>query len=129
MDTTENTESSAAISIMKNIAAVREQNIFCDFKLIVDGEEFPVHRVIMAACSNTFRNMMIENTSNNQMTLQDVSKHELQVLIDFAYSGKLEVTVDNVLYIMSLLDKYKMTEAFKLCCNFMLSNNLNLTTD
>lgn len=43
---------------------LRKVNKLCDVVLQVDGEEFPAHRVVLAACSDYFCAMFTNEVSN-----------------------------------------------------------------
>ena len=78
MDKMNQIESSAVVKQMKKIDGMRKQGVLCDFKIKADdGEEFPVHRIIMAASSEYFRAMMMgnmEESHSGHCTLKGVSK-------------------------------------------------------
>ena len=44
------------------------------------------------------------------------------MIVDFVYTGNLDLTMDNVLHVLGLSDYLDVSEAVKLCCGFILSN-------
>lgn len=62
-----------------------------NFKIIVDGTEIPVHRVILVARSNMFRNMLLNVTvHSNQVTDRSgLSLPAFNALIEFIYTGQI----------------------------------------
>lgn len=45
---------SHAKSILSTMNNLRKSNTLCDVTLYVDGCQFPVHRIVLAACSDYF---------------------------------------------------------------------------
>ena len=59
MDEIDQMESSASTKQEKEINAQRQQGMICDFIIKAYGEEFPVHRHVMAGSSEYFRTTMM----------------------------------------------------------------------
>ena len=126
MDKTELKGSSAVVTQTKSKHTARKQGVLCDFIIKADdGEEFPVHRDIMAASSEYFRAMILGNMQEShtgECTLKGVSKEDVKTIVDFVYTGVLDLTMDNVLDVLSLTNYFSISEAVKICCDFILSN-------
>lgn len=44
-----------AVSLLEQLKLFYEQQLFTDIVLIVEGTEFPCHKMVLATCSSYFR--------------------------------------------------------------------------
>ena len=78
---------------------LRRQNLLCDIVLVADGLEIPCHRAVLAACSPYFYAMFTSDLAEaraDRIVLQEIDGKALSLLIDFVYSGEVQVTEENV---------------------------------
>ncbi len=83
---------------------LRKANLFCDVTLVAEGKETKAHRVVLAATSAYFNAMFSTNMAEKDMeriTLQDMNHEALENLVDFLYGGVLNLTTENVQYLLS----------------------------
>ena len=68
-------------------------NEFCDVTLAsADGQKIMAHKVILAASSSIFRNMLVnENHSHPLIFMRGVNQQVLVALMDFMYRGEAEI--------------------------------------
>ena len=81
-----------------------KQKVLCDYTLEADGTEICVHRAVMVACSDYFRAMLtgsMKESTEQRSTLQGVTADGLTAIVQFAYTGKLELTLDNLEEVLS----------------------------
>ena len=57
---------SHAKSILTTMNNLRKSNTLCDVLLKVDGQDFPAHRIVLAACSDYFCAMFTNGVSFHQ---------------------------------------------------------------
>ncbi|XP_042899946.1 kelch-like protein 18 isoform X2 [Parasteatoda tepidariorum] len=88
----------------------------------VDNNRFFAHRVILAGTIPYFHAMfthdMVESTQK-EITIKEIDPEALDLLIDFAYSGKIYINSRNVQSVLvgaSFLQLHKVRDA---CCEFM----------
>lgn len=87
--------------ILTSINGLRKRNLLCDVTLCVEGKEFPVHRIILAACSDYFEAMftggMSESSSDEtKIDIQGLNADTMEILLDFIYTETVKVSVENV---------------------------------
>jgi len=94
----------------------------CDVELIVGDEKFYAHRSVLAACSPYFYAMfngeLIESTQR-VVCLKEVQTDVFEPLLNFAYTGNLDVTVENVQPLLALASQINFPEAREICCKFL----------
>jgi kelch-like protein 12 len=87
--------------ILSSINTLRKRNLLCDAILSVEDHDFPVHRVILAACSDYFEAMFTSGMSEScneqkKIEIQGLSADMMEILLDFIYTEKVKVSVENV---------------------------------
>lgn len=96
--------------------------------LQVDGTTIVAHRSFLAAFAEYFASMfgsgMLESNAN-ELTLRDVDGRALSLLIDYAYSGELDMTEDNVLKLLETAN-YLGVEVICDVCSEFIYHRLNI---
>jgi hypothetical protein len=78
-------------NLLSNLKMLMTDQKFCDFKFVVENEEFKVHKNILSIRSNVFaamfENNMIEKNVN-ECKIDDIESDVFQELLSFIYTGK-----------------------------------------
>ena len=94
----------------------------CDVKLIVDDKEFSAHRGILAANSSFFLAMftaeMLEK-DKTRVTLTGVDKAAMESILEFMYSGQIQIHLGNVFELLQACNFLLVDEIKKECCQFL----------
>lgn len=100
------------------------ENKFVDCTIKVGDHSFPCHRLIMAACSPYFREIFftedgkeVENTK--EVVLDDVNPAILDMIIQYLYSAKIDLTDDNVQDIIAVANRFQIPSVFTVCVNYL----------
>ncbi|XP_065304431.1 kelch-like protein 10 [Dermacentor albipictus] len=104
---------------------MRSSGVLCDGLLkTTDGGQFPVHRVVMASCSEYFRALFSSHLSSGgrcEVLVQGVSSEALAIIVEFAYKRITWVGCDNVERLLKAADYLCVMGMIKDCCDFLLS--------
>ena len=95
----------------------------CDVVLKAGETEIPSNRSVLAAVSPYFSAMFTHNWMESRqdvIKIKDMPGHVLSSIIDFAYTGDIELTVDNVQDILSASSYLLIDEVRDLCCSFLV---------
>ena len=79
-------------------------------------QKIPIHRVVMVACSHYFRAMMtgvMRESREESVDLKGVTAGGLSVVVDFAYTGRLELTTDNVEEVLSAASHLQVCRTYE----------------
>jgi len=88
---------------------LREESDFMDVTLSCDGEQIRAHKVILSACSVTFKNLLKKNPSQNPVILLwDVSPRDLSAILDFMYNGEVNVKQEHLNSFLSVAEKLRV---------------------
>ncbi|KAM6374149.1 kelch repeat and BTB domain-containing protein 2 isoform 3-T7 [Alca torda] len=88
-----------AVSLLEQLKFFYEQQLLTDIVLIVEGTEFPCHKMVLATCSSYFRAMFMSGLSESKQThvhLRNVDAATLQIIITYAYTGNLAISDSTV---------------------------------
>ncbi|VDK85430.1 unnamed protein product [Dibothriocephalus latus] len=125
----ENVNSEQVSNLLEGLQRCRLEGLYTDIILCVDEEEFPCHKVILAASSRYFDAMFripLSEQKTSRVYIKQISPWSLKHLIDFAYTGSLTVstqTVQDVFLAANLLDYPLAVEA----CILFMERHLDIT--
>ncbi|XP_010884908.2 kelch-like protein 41b [Esox lucius] len=107
------------------------ENKFVDCTLKVGDRSFPCHKLIMAACSPYFREILFsedgtEVKATKEVVLDDVNPSILDMIITYLYSAEIDLTDDNVQDIFAVANRFQIPSVFTVCVNY-LQKKLSLT--
>ncbi|KAK8723639.1 hypothetical protein OTU49_011476 [Cherax quadricarinatus] len=70
----------------------RTKELYCDATIACDGNIYPVHKVVLSACSNFFAAIFANtNCQSPVVVLQDVARVQLESLLTYMYRGEVLV--------------------------------------
>lgn len=69
--------------------------------------------------------LLLKDSGKNQLELKDVEYTTLSVLVDYMYTGKININYENVYDIYTAADYYLISFVKEMCFDF-LQNNLNI---
>ncbi|KAK6188612.1 hypothetical protein SNE40_004754 [Patella caerulea] len=107
--------------ILAKLNALRQEATFTDVILCVGHEELPCHRNILAVSSPYFRAMFtseLRERHESRICFNEVSPWTLKRIIDYAYSGRLEITQDNAQEMLSAGNLFEYPDIVEACCGF-----------
>ncbi|XP_078588994.1 kelch repeat and BTB domain-containing protein 2-like isoform X2 [Branchiostoma floridae x Branchiostoma japonicum] len=91
-------------SVLRELNEQRGRAELTDVVLEVEGRSFPCHRAILASCSPYFRTMFTSGyaeVKQERISIQDVSGVAMATILDYAYTGRLQMEPDQVQAVMS----------------------------
>lgn len=107
---------------MQMMNDLRLKNELCDVVLVVDGRQYTAHRVVLAGASSYLRAMFTNGMLESGMKdikLRGIEANVMEALLEFIYTGVVEVTVENVQAILSSATMLNLHSLRSVCCNFL----------
>jgi len=84
-------------NISSTIRNLRLDLDFLDVTIFCKGTQVKAHKVILSACSNTFKAILKETpTPHPVIVLWDVESKDLAALLDFMYNGQVDIQQDDL---------------------------------
>lgn len=108
--------------ILAQMNKMRNGQHFCDVQLQVGKETFNVHRLVLAASSPYFAALFtggMKESSKDVVQILGIEAGIFQVLLDFIYTGTVNIGVNNVQELIVAADMLQLTEVVNLCCEFL----------
>ncbi|XP_044883853.1 actin-binding protein IPP isoform X2 [Mauremys mutica] len=108
--------------ILAQMNKMRGSHNFCDVQLQVGEEGFKVHRLVLAASSPYFAALFtggMKESSKDVVRILGVEAGIFRMLLDFIYTGVVNVGESNVQELIVAADMLQLTEVVDLCCEFL----------
>ena len=87
------------VELMKRLNIHRKQDYLCDITLVsIDNIEFKAHRNVLSAASPYFDKLLQSNMKENRegiVRFEEISGSVLKDVLEFIYSGTVDVTQEN----------------------------------
>ncbi|KAL9878922.1 kelch-like protein 26 isoform 1-T5 [Glossina fuscipes fuscipes] len=111
-------------ALLHGLNALRCADKLFDVTLIVEGKTFKAHRVVLAACSDYFCAMFTDamrEARQSEIKLNGVNARGIELLIEYAYTSKLELDRNNVQDVLSVSTHVQMKAVIEACSNYLES--------
>ena len=108
----------------KKMAEFRNREEFTDIILVAGCKEIPAHKVIISSLCDYFSAMFRNELSESRqhvVTINNVDPDALEALINYAYTSRIEIRVDNVENILASACLLQVNDVRNACCTFMKS--------
>ncbi|CAH8664910.1 unnamed protein product [Schistosoma curassoni] len=93
-----------------------------DVTLCVNSESIQCHRIVLAGASPYFRAMFtgeMREALLHEIKLHYISASALKKLIDFAYTGRIQISERNVCELLIAASMIQMSHVVQACCSFL----------
>ncbi|KAJ5075441.1 pep-cterm sorting domain-containing protein [Anaeramoeba ignava] len=110
----------------------KEEESYFDFEIFCEENKisFKTHKSILSSRSQYFKslfNSKMKEFQENKLILKDFSSSILFPILNYFYSGKIEINSENAIEILMFSSKYLIDELIEICSNF-IKNNLQIET-
>ncbi|KAJ5078882.1 e3 ubiquitin-protein ligase [Anaeramoeba ignava] len=105
----------------------KEEESYFDFEIICEQNKtsFKTHKSILSSRSQYFKslfNSKMKEYQENKMILKDVSSSILSSILNYFYSGKIEINLENAVGILFFSSKYLIDELTEISSKFIKKN-------
>ena len=115
-------------TILHTMNSFRKTRTFCDVVLLVEDRRLAAHTVVLAASSSYFKTRftsdLTQEWERNELEVKlpefDPSLDRIEELLNFVYTGEIEMTDKNVGEMLALADFYDIANLKELCAQFLL---------
>ena len=97
-------------NVEKAVANLRQDSDFNDVTLVSeDGQNVEAHKVILAASSPFFNDMLVKNKHNHPLVyMRGVKAENLKAMVDFMYKGEASVSQESLDSFLALASELKL---------------------
>ncbi|CAI9716042.1 kelch 26 [Octopus vulgaris] len=119
--------------LMKGYQKLRDDEHLFDYTIYVENESISVHKTLLAASSDYFHAMLtgsMKESREDSVTLRGLTAIGVQAIINFAYTGLLEITSDNIDDILLAASHLQVIDSVELCTEYLVKSiNLDSCVD
>ncbi|XP_014217087.1 actin-binding protein IPP-like [Copidosoma floridanum] len=111
-----------APKVLMNLNSQRLKNQFSDVGLVVGNTVIRAHRSVLAASSAYFNAMFTGGLVEEQQELVEIhsiSENILSILVEFIYTGNVNITQDNVQELFAAADMLELGEVVSSCISYL----------
>ncbi|NXL53719.1 KLH13 protein, partial [Podilymbus podiceps] len=110
--------------LLEGLSSLRSQNALCDVTMEAEGVCFPAHKIILASASNYCKILFVGNLTragspDGNVQLKAVSAAGLRNVLNFIYSSKLDLSLQNIEETFKAAKTLLVREVIKLCFRFL----------
>ncbi|KAJ5075338.1 pep-cterm sorting domain-containing protein [Anaeramoeba ignava] len=119
-------------NLFQNQNQTENEESYFDFEIICEQNQtsFKTHKSILSSRSHYFKSLFhskMKEYQENKLILQDFSSSVLSSILNYLYSGKIEINLENSVEILIFSSKYLIDELIEISLNF-IKNNLQFET-
>ncbi|XP_037906117.1 longitudinals lacking protein-like [Hermetia illucens] len=111
---------------LETLSNFRKAKRFTDIKLQIEDNEIFAHRTVLSAASPVFTAMLDENYAggkkNSLVLFYETTAPVTQAILDYMYSGRLDIEMKHVDLLLRNLDYLEMEDAKKECERALITN-------
>ncbi|CAH2222245.1 zinc finger and BTB domain-containing 8A [Pelobates cultripes] len=112
--------------LLQQLDDQRRRDLFCDCNILVEGKMFKAHRNVLFASSGYFKMLLSQSCKDvgqpTTATFDVFSADTFTAILDYVYSGKLPLSGQNVIEVMSAASYLQMTDVINVCKMFIKSS-------
>mmetsp|Transcript_22011 Transcript_22011/g.52846 ORF Transcript_22011/g.52846 Transcript_22011/m.52846 type:complete len:613 (+) Transcript_22011:35-1873(+) len=107
----------------KALSSLWENRELTDVVVVVEGQRFPAHRVVLAAGSQHFRAMFTRSFAESradEVELHEIAAEGFQTVLSFLYAGEVALRDGTVESVLLAADRCEVLGLMSLCCDYLL---------
>lgn len=119
-------------NLSKDLNTMRESGKYCDFAIkSEDGQLFQVHKCVLESVSKVFKalfnseNEWADSKDKKEFLVKGIIAENLSKVINYMYTGKIEVSDDNIRNILDGSSFLGLDKLVEFCLNYLCKNVVN----
>ncbi|XP_032393622.1 kelch-like protein 5 isoform X1 [Etheostoma spectabile] len=114
--------SHADVTFRKMEGYLRSRQL-CDVILVAGDRRIPAHRLVLSSVSDYFAAMFtsdVKEAKQDEVKMEGVDPDALWVLVQYAYTGRLELREDTIESVLSASCLLQLSSVVQACCSFLM---------
>ncbi|KAF5897404.1 kelch-like protein 5 isoform X1, partial [Clarias magur] len=95
----------------------------CDVVLVAGDRKIPAHRLVLSSVSDYFAAMFtsdVREAKQEEVKMEGVDPDALWVLVQYAYTGRLEMREDTIEALLSAACLLQLSAVVQACCSYLM---------
>ncbi|KAM9449408.1 kelch-like protein 5 isoform 2-T2 [Clarias gariepinus] len=95
----------------------------CDVVLVAGERKIPAHRLVLSSVSDYFAAMFtsdVREAKQEEVKMEGVDPDALWVLVQYAYTGRLEMREDTIEALLSAACLLQLSAVVQACCSYLM---------
>lgn len=108
--------------LLDGLCELLENDKFVDCVLKIKEQNFPCHKLVLAASSPYFKAMFLsdmEESKKREVVLKDVEPHIMGMILRYIYTCDINLTEKNVQDIFMAANMYQIPSIFSVCVSYL----------
>ncbi|PSN37426.1 hypothetical protein C0J52_19033 [Blattella germanica] len=113
-----------ATCLLQNLFELQQSECLCDVTINVNGRNIKAHKAVLASASPYFRTMFssgLKEATENSIVLHEMEYSAVREIVCFFYTGQIEITEDNVYWLMEIADLLQVSSVKASCSHYLIS--------
>ncbi|XP_027964130.1 zinc finger and BTB domain-containing protein 17 [Eumetopias jubatus] len=99
--------------VLEQLNQQRQLGLLCDCTFVVDGVDFKAHKAVLAACSEYFRMLFVDQKDVVHLDISNAAG--LGQVLEFMYTAKLSLSSENVDDVLAVASFLQMQDIITAC--------------
>ena len=102
---------------------MKKEGVLTDVTIKSGTEVIFAHRLVLCCCSQYFKDMLTSKHKENPSCIEiyGVKDKTVKTLIDYIYTGKIEINTENVMELLVGSNMFQLNDATQFCYDFIVS--------
>ena len=112
-------------NLLEGMRECYEERKFCDVTLVVGNKKIEAHKIVLSSFSDYFKGLIDYRWSNkihDEIIIEDFDEETLKAVLNFAYTGRVDVNRENVLKLLTAGDFLQLDFVKESCAVFLQSS-------
>lgn len=108
--------------ILQAFNEFRDNRLFTDVVICVEGRQFHCHRAVLSACSSYFRAMFCNDHRESREMLVEINgilAEAMETFLQYVYTGRAKITTHNVQYLFETSSLFQIFPLRDACAKFL----------
>jgi hypothetical protein len=110
------------LELTENLFRFKNENLFTDIYIYVEGVEFACHKVVLCAASSYFKAMFscdLKESRLGKVYIENILPWTMKRLLDFIYTGRIEINYENVVDIFNAAVMFQLYKLIDKCTMYI----------
>ncbi|XP_078610542.1 kelch-like protein 9 [Branchiostoma floridae x Branchiostoma japonicum] len=106
-------------TLLQALQDMREEETLCDVTLVCDSLRLPAHKILLAASSRYFKNIL-SGGGDEEVVLADMSSKAVKAVLDYMYTSEIHITQENFEDVTAAARQFQLSNLLNSCMEYKM---------